>query len=183
MKKLYFVFILIFGFLAFVPQIALGDSAVSSQKIMKKIKEDKAKALACVHNRKANFPTKYEGQNLKLQYLPHYGRESLPPTTNIEYFIDPASFLKLGKPPAIKELEEKPYKTNSIANAECSEYVIIPFTGYIPIVYYVGDVPPNSYLKYIPETSEMQVITPTDKEYKKFMAEYKKQEKMQKNKN
>ncbi len=188
MKKLYIGFILLFGFLTFVPQVAVGDiPIILSPQEEQKLKEDKQKSLTCLNEKKAKVPSKYEGPNLKLETIPNYKFQFSSPGTNMKYYIDPVGIVGVRTKnihyrlpeKRLKEVLKQNYVLTSIVQ-NCVEYITIHETNPSrenSYAYNVTNVPPNSYLKYIPETSEMQVITPTDKEYKKFMAEYKRREK------
>ena len=71
MKKLSISFVLLFGFLIFVPQIAMADVAlppgfISEQK-RKEIENDlKKQYSACLQEHKSKLPKEYKGPNLTI---------------------------------------------------------------------------------------------------------------------
>jgi len=189
MKKLYMGFVLLFGFLIFVPHIAAATRITLSPEQEQEVKKQVQKNLNCLNERKAKLPVKYEGPNLKLTTIPRYfGISNISTGTDIKYYIDSVAIAEINgrnkdrfDEQQLKHMLSKKYTMKGgILGEGCTEYIHICHNdGYAGFwAYDVTNVPPNSYLKYIPETSEMQVITPADKKYKKFMDEYKKSEKL-----
>ena len=148
MKKLYIGFILLFGFLTFVPQIALGDMITPEREKYEEQKRQRReilqeKALACLSEKKAKISGKYEGQNLKLET--RACREYDCYSTNMKYFIDPIGHLEIAKKDKyllgnttlsekrrkkeIKRILSEDYFKNSFVR-ECEEYL----TVYIPSI-------------------------------------------------
>ena len=162
MKKLYIGFILLFGFLTFVPQVVVGDiPIILSPQEEQKLKEGKQKSLACLNEKKANIPAKYEGPNLKLETISQGKFQFFSPGTNMKYYIDPIGILEVRKKnidyrqyykhyeTKLKEVLKQNYTLTSIVQ-NCVEYVTICETDPSRrnnYAYNVTNVPPNSYLK------------------------------------
>lgn len=158
MKKLYISFILLFGFLTFTPQVALGDSAFYlSPREKQEIERQTKKELQCLYEKKAKLPKKYTGSNIKLETIPYRRIVNfrIPfdyPSTKILYFC--------GLKHCFNRVVE------SIVN-DCNEYVVLKqynhqgFRG-DKYVYNITEVPPGSYLKYLPKTNELKILPPLE---------------------
>lgn len=185
-KSLFFAFL--FGFLTFVSQLAIATQVTlppaEEQKIRKQVQEN----LNCLNEKKTKLPAKYQGPNLKLRSIPrNLDIANISTATGTEYYIDSVAVVEINKKnkdkfneQQLKYILSRKYIAEvGVLGRGCAEYIRIHhMDGYAGFwAYEVTNVPPNSYLKYIPETSEMQVITPADDEYKKFVAEYRQQEK------
>lgn len=200
MKKLYIGLILLFVFLSFVPQIALGDLIIIPEKEeIQKVKKQYEKDLLCINEKKAHLSEKYIGTNLKpenyknIPYIfydlhDHPGLYKTDLSSKKQYEVDtyfneldnfdnPIHFHFNRQEPDFGLIKQ----TSLVYN--CKEYVMLysysqPEGGrvYTNITAYdVTNVPPGSYLKYISETKEFQVLSPTDKSYKKIIESQKKQ--------
>ncbi|MBO4707817.1 MAG: hypothetical protein J5594_04610 [Elusimicrobiaceae bacterium] len=187
MKKLYIGFILLFGFLAFAPQVALGDSLpmLSLEKI-NQMREQQEKELNCFNKNK--LFTGY-GHNLKLEEIKGFqesryatiigsGKQALTgsPHTNNKYFL-----YREGRWPRnilITQYKEGEWEYNIIETpsvvVNCKEYIFVKYKSYkeiskgphkihigeTPLGINVSSVQPGSLLKYIPEREEVQVLSP-----------------------
>ena len=168
MKKLYFTSILILGFLAFVPQVNSADSLPSAtiQKLKQtkalqtkeQAEQNKQKNLLCLLDKKLKLSAKYKGSNLKLQTI-SIKKTNLEKTTFKYFLVDENT-----------TAENLVYEYSQTIG--CKEYIVIGPSWEENNAYYVYDVtnvPPNSYLQYIPKKSEMKVLPPTDKENKNIV--------------
>ncbi|MBR4682017.1 MAG: hypothetical protein IKP06_01750 [Elusimicrobiaceae bacterium] len=185
MTKKSLFFTLLFVFLTFVLQLAVATQITLSPEEEQKVRKQIQEKLNCLNEKKEKLPAKYEGPNLKLKSMPrNFDVANISTSTGMEYYIDSAAVVEIGKKnkdtlPSKYILSKKYTTKRGVVSGECAEYIQIHhIDGYAGFwAYEVTNVPPNSYLKYIPETSEMQVITPANEEYKKFITEYKRQEK------
>lgn len=198
MKKLYISFILLFSFLAFVPQIAVGDLIIIPEKEeIQKVKKQYEKDLLCINEKKAHLSEKYIGTNLKpenyknIPYIfydlhDHPGLYKTDLSSKKQYEVDIYLNELDNFDNPIYFNRQKPNfglikQTSLVYN--CKEYVMLysysqPEGGrvYTNITAYdVTNVPPDSYLKYIPETKEFQVLPPTEESYKEIIESQKKQ--------
>ena len=168
MKKIYIALILLFGFLAFVPQIAVGDipsyprrsdvfnlDKALLNRQLKDISERKNEFL-CLYRKKLALPQVYDGPNLQL--LPYDIGELFGSVTELGYYGRSIMW------------------TSNILQNECRDIIIYReeknkySTDLASLNYYdVTDVPPGSYLKFIPETKEMEVWSPRDNYYRQFL--------------
>lgn len=158
MKKLYIGLILLFVFLSFVPQITLGDSIVflSSQE-KQEIEKRTQKELQCLYEKKLKLPKKYAGPNIKLETIPYKGTINFRtpfdyPSTKILYFCG---------------LQNCYNRVISSVVNNCNEYVVLKtdnFQGFRGNrhVYNITEVPPGSYLKYLPKTNELKILPPLE---------------------
>ena len=146
MKKLYISLILLFGFLAFVPTQALADSIGNSN--VRERREQK-----CVKEKKKNLPNEYTGPNLK----------NMGERDALARFVDSGNkyFLDGKKVDGKVMIGYQP----RFGHISCTECIFVNEDKYI-----TTDVPPNSYLNYLPETQEIQVIDPSNEEYEILMA-------------
>lgn len=164
MKKIYIALILLFGFLAFVPQIAVADllprniyrNQPSETEIDKAI--DQAKLLLCLYNKKINVPQKYQGPILKKQSLPIKGFDV---ASGFRYFGYGTGTGYPGKHPT-KIIGYAAYNGD-----DCFEHLAVMFSE--PFFYDITNVPPGSYLKYIRGPEDYEVFSPRQNSYKQFM--------------
>ncbi len=163
MKKLNIGFILLLCLFTFVPQIVNANMTYEMTKFYKEQGEKaKEKYSECLKEYKSKLPKKYKGPNLKPEYLGKLGiklGEYVFVTEN-EYFIDSKVIYR-----DQKDFEGSFIKTNSVASSCNKEYV----NTWINTRYNVIDVPPGSCLKFNQDTNEIEIITPTDKEYKNLI--------------
>ncbi len=190
MKKLYISLILLLGFLAFVPQIVLGDSLpMLSLNRIKQIEKEQAEELKCFHKKKQKLNKKYFGFKLKLEEIKGF-KESELADVDIEYRNDYSKSQReewerrenkeviIGSPCTDnryylytgRQLGDNILDTPSVV-VNCEEYVFIAYEReeeivpghYIketPLGVNVKDVQPGSLLKYIPGTEEVKVLPP-----------------------
>ncbi|MBO7605250.1 MAG: hypothetical protein J6S61_02120 [Elusimicrobiaceae bacterium] len=166
MKKFPVCFILLFVFLAFTPQIALGDLILPSSEELEEQKKAEIKRikilkkeLQCLYEKKLKLPQKYSGPNLKVERVFYDGSDfSYKGNTGNEYVLEKTT---KGIYNPIRE---------GFIGRDCTEY--IEFSNNLWF-YNVTDVPVGSRLRYIPETEEMEVLPPANDSEKKFMSEQK----------
>jgi len=165
MKKLYIGFILLFGFLTFVPQGVLADAISFSREEEKWWQEQKKatakfeKSLQCLYEKKLKLPQEYSGPNLKVERVFYNGSDfSHKGNTGNEYIIEKTT----------KDIYN-PIREGFIGR-DCTEYIELLNNLW---VYDVTNIPAGSHLKYIPATEEMEVLLPKDDSQKEFMAEQK----------
>ena len=168
MKKLYISFILIFGFLTFVPQIALGDEPFQMPlQQIEKIKKEQAKELQCLQEKKLKISKKYTGGNLKQEIVKDFQESRLAVETIKPKTIGGKEYMYHGEhvltgSPQTKNSYTLDFYGHSFDNhsvvVNCKEYIIT--TEKRDGGYDITNVPVGSYLKYIPETKEMQVLPP-----------------------
>ncbi|MBO7605544.1 MAG: hypothetical protein J6S61_03660 [Elusimicrobiaceae bacterium] len=189
MKKLYMSFILLFAFVVFAPCFAEADVAIPPSpeeiarynKELQLAKEQNKKDIECLSEIKEDIPKEYKGPNLKIEKnIPQvFLRYDIDSSTQNIYYVDTYLhvfgnfFDKYNRP--VFGLRMK------IGQAyNCKEYILLNnrpvledgqynFIEHVPVAYDITDVPPGSYLKYIPETEEFQVLPPTEESYKEIM--------------
>ncbi len=125
-------------------------------------------ALMCIYNKKLNLPQKYTGPNLKLQSGEKPGKIFFD--TGLLY-----SHAHTHKDPFPREfygIEDVKFYSNNVRvtayesdvlfdKTECEEHMV-----YGGKYFDITNVPHNSYLKYIPETREIQVLRSENNTYK-----------------
>lgn len=168
MKKLYIGFILLFGFLAFVPQIALGDRIVLpriSETEAREIQKEQTKELECLKKKKSKINEEYTGPNLVSQAVPNYKRGERALVLYKERNIS-GKTIYIGSPSTTNQYYIENVRGVGIGGvaisivSDCKEYVMNSDYEGFDVTY----VPPGSYLKYIPRTEEVQVFSPSEAE-------------------
>ncbi|MBO4707145.1 MAG: hypothetical protein J5594_01110 [Elusimicrobiaceae bacterium] len=187
MKKLHINFVLLFVFVIFVPCLVRADIArmptreemARHNKELQLAKEQSKKDIQCVLKRKADLSKEYKGPNLKMEKVTPHLMRGVDFSTKNTYYVDTYLhvfgnyFDKYNRP--ISGLRMKPGLAYN-----CKEYIILNnrpmiengqynFKEHTSVAYDVTDVPPGSYLKYIPETEEFQILPPTEASYKEIM--------------
>ena len=176
MKNFFIPLILLFGFTVYFPQFAQGGIIEPGARPLSEAEQDKANAegISCLSKKKKQLSKDYTGPNLQFIEVPqeHFvdtvisvktdadGKTVLTPvdqafarclftfTQNV-YYIDASSI-------GMENMIVNPGKA-----CGCREYLELFNKGIKEYYGYdVTDVPPESYLKYIPETKEMQVLPP-----------------------
>ena len=165
MKKLYIGFILLFGLLAFVPQVALGDVKIPdnmrppygtrehTNKRLKYILEEKD-IFMCLYKKKLKLSQTYNGHNLQL--LSYDTNKKLGRTTGIVYYRIYDDLVTI-------------HRVRSIAYGDCQEIITYKDKDNEYKYYDLSNVPAGSYLRFIPETKEMEVWLPRDNSDSKFI--------------
>ena len=180
MKKLYIAFILLFGFLTFVPQIALGD-LIGHKQVRRKSEEIIAlqeKEWKCLNKKKSKLPEKYNGPSLKVENVPCRApiiHSNARPENNTYTQTMATKWLDYKQNNYFYTLEKEDGKVNNQLSciANCKEYIVIGIqqdNWRRVIGVDVTDVPAGSHLKYMPGIKEVQVFPPTEE----FKAEQKK---------
>ena len=172
MKKLYLTLILLFGFLAFVPQAVKADllprrspyynvsipvAETEADRVV-----NQARLLQCLYEKKLKVPQKYTGTALKKQVIAGKLRPSI--FSGFKYFGYGHGYGYPG---------EHPTKINGYAaydGANCFEFFEHTSASSPDTQYYdVTDIPPGSYLKYVRATDEYEVFSPKENSYKQFI--------------
>lgn len=148
--KNFYMPLLLLGFLAFAPQVAMGDSlSILSLSEIKKIEKEQAEELKCFYKKKQKFNNEYFGFNLKLEEIKGF-KESELVDVDIEYrndysksqrdewerrrknrdivigspYTDNRYYLYTGKSPYDNILDTPSVVVN------CEEYVFITYKSY-----------------------------------------------------
>lgn len=170
MKKSFIPLVLLFGFLVFVPQIALADALYYSPEAITRImkdkrerKEKKKEYNSCLQNYKSKLPTEYNGQNLKLEYKEIRKYLVNMWTKKIDYWFETKNdyFVDVDTPTGTSVL-----KLQSLVHDCETEYLTIIW--WPPITVDVTNVQPGSHLKLVQGTDEVQVLPPNKTGYKIF---------------
>ncbi len=197
--KNFYMPLLLLGFLAFAPQVAKADlrspagetkwmkdkikemadkgyypykgGFISKEGIIKNFQNTKYRAdiLLCFYKKKLGLMQDYQNNNLELKEIPEgVTRMNNSFFYNFAYYVDPSGETEVKK---IQGIEYKPLGAvhHGSVLIDCNEYITMGNLGYD-----VTGVPPQSYLKYIPETQEMQVLVPKDYVYRqRYQSRYK----------
>lgn len=109
---------------------------------------------------------KLENKDLRNMIHDYVEREHKHMTSRDDYINDASSSRRHFK--VHKTLPQKHTVRNSICG--CNDYITVDY-GYDNTAYGydITNVPLGSYLKFIPETKELQVISPTDNAYEKIL--------------
>ncbi|MBO4707044.1 MAG: hypothetical protein J5594_00585 [Elusimicrobiaceae bacterium] len=181
MKNFFISLVLLFSVAIFASQIAVGeptDSALNPQSIP----EWKPRIVSCISNKKEQLPKEYIGPNLKLVEVPKEysiatvveiktdanGKKVLTPIEHRFIPCDPGQsyYVDVQEPYSVEIIK----KLSKVC--DCKEYVeVFGSKGYE-----VTDVPIGSYLKYIPETKEMQVLPDTEESRKEILERQREQQ-------
>ncbi len=105
--------------------------------------------------------------------------------TKNRYFIDEKAFEKESFMPDTLEIDGNFNKDLPVSyrseyfemglHKNCREYIGLIKKGNTDVYYFadVTEVPPNSYLKYLPKSETFKVIVPTDENYKEIVKKHK----------
>ena len=195
MKKFSIAFVFLFVFLTSITQVALGREIMNRKEILdlrREILED----ILCFYNEKLNSTQDYTNKTLKIQKVPVKPMMSVPSMIAEDRTPMPKSFPMLeyitdvnikandlcGIAPNCTELRNtsSTESENSLTKfyfihsytKNCKEYVSV-FTDLRHLDsdygYDVTNVPPGSYLQFIPETKEVLVIPSKEQAYKRHI--------------
>lgn len=143
MKKIYLFFIILISALFFTP-LCFADMVIAQNDGLERNTVNKG-SLSCLKRKKEKL-TVYKGANLRLKRGKLF-KEKIPSGQN--YFLSSES--------------QVPTMEGSILG-DCRDYIIIGSIGEgenkIALYYDVTEIPPESFLKYISDSQELEVYPP-----------------------
>lgn len=143
MKKLYILFITSILIFVFVP-FCCADMVVAQTDELESGAVNRS-SLSCLNRKKSRIKS-YKGNNLQLKRGKLFKEDIL---SGYNYFLSSES--------------QTPTREGSLLG-DCKDYIVIGSIGERPnkiaLYYDVTEVPPNSFLKYISNTQELQVFPP-----------------------
>lgn len=145
MKKIYLFLVLIIAFIL-LPQFSFADIVVAPNEGLDYNSVNRS-SLSCLRRKKQKIKN-YQGSNLKLKRGKLF-REKV--YSGQSYYLSSES-----QTPTLEE---------SILG-DCKDYIVFGTIGEgeskISLYYDVTEVPPNSFLKYVSDTQELQVFPPRE---------------------
>jgi len=170
MKKFFTLLTLILGFLTLVPHIVMATSRVQSElELSENMK--RLKPVLCFLKHKLNLPREYEGHNLKLIATASDVKDKLKP--NREMYTGGDYLIEYDSDDVVKIVVSNVFDCKT---EQLRIYVGLGNgggKGRIEYIVNIIDVPLGSTLKYMPETKEIQVISPSEEVYKEKIERYK----------
>lgn len=148
MKKLFFYSLILLAVSVLLPQVSAADMIVSQEE-GQEYKTVNRGSISCLRRKKEKL-TGFTGKNLQLQRGKLF-KEKVP--SGQTYFLSSES--------------QTPTAEESLLG-NCRDYIVMGSIGEgetkISLYYDVTEIPPNSYLKYISNTQELQVFPPRNAE-------------------